>query len=154
MKLSKILTPERIKVPMAATDKTAAITELADTLARQGALASRDIALSAVLKRETAGSTGIGCGLAIPHARTEGTQSVVLAAGKPGTPIEFQSLDGKPVTFVVLLLSPPTEMGPHIKVLAEISRLMSIVAFREAVDRAASADQLHAAIAQYEQADT
>ena len=73
-----------------------------------------------------------------------------MAAGKPGTPIDFQSLDRRPVTFVVLLVSPPDQTGPHIQALAKISRLMNIEEFRDAVEKATSPDELHAAITRFE----
>ncbi len=153
MLLSKILTPERIRVPMAAAEKTALITELVDLLAQTGALTNREAALDAVLKREAERTTGIGYGLAIPHGKSDGCDRLVMAAGKPARPVEFQSLDGRPVSFIVLLVSPPDQTGPHIQALAKISRLMNIEDFRNAVDRARTADELYQAIAACESAD-
>jgi fructose-specific phosphotransferase system IIA component len=154
MELSRILTADRIRVPLEATDKTAAITELIDLLAEQKGLADRDAALDAVLKREAERTTGIGYGLAIPHGKSNGCQELVIAAGKPANPIDFQSLDERPVTFIVLLVSPPDQTGPHIQALAKISRLMNIAEFRSAVDSASTAGELHAAISTYETGET
>jgi mannitol/fructose-specific phosphotransferase system IIA component (Ntr-type) len=67
--------------------------------------------------------------------------------------VDFQSLDGRPVTFVVLLISPPNQTGPHIQALAKISRLMNLEEFRTSVDNAQSAQQLHQAITQFETRD-
>ncbi len=153
MELSKLLTPERIRVPMAATDKTGVITELVDLLAETGMLRDRDAALDAVLKRESERTTGIGYGLAIPHGKSDGCDHLVMAAGKPAAAVDFQSLDGRPVTFVVLLVSPPDQTGPHIQALAKISRLMNIEDFRTAIDAANSAEDLHQAIATSESAE-
>lgn len=150
MDVSRILTPDRIKVPIQATDKTGAITELVDLLAAADALVNRDAALDAVLRREAERTTGIGYGLAIPHGKSDGCNQLVMAAGKPAVPIDFQSLDRRPVTFIVLLISPPDQTGPHIQALARISRLMNIEGFRAAVDKAASADELYAAISSFE----
>ncbi len=152
MELSKILTPERIRVPLAPADKTGVITQLIDVLDQSGELLDRDAALAAVLKREADRTTGVGYGLAIPHGKTTGCDHLLIAAGKPAEPVDFQSLDGRPVTFVVLLLSPPDQTGPHIQALAKISRLYNIEDFRQAVARAASAEELHQAIALYEAA--
>ena len=146
MELSKILTPDRIRVPMAAADKTGVVTELIDVLSETGGLINRDAALDAVLKREAERTTGIGYGLAIPHGKSDGCDKLTMAAGKPASPVDFQSLDGRPVTFVVLLVSPPDQTGPHIQALAKISRLMNLEEFRDAVDKATSAEELHAAI--------
>ena len=150
MDLSKLVTLNRVCVPIRATQKHAVITELIDLLAETGGLVDRDAALDAVLKRESERTTGIGYGLAIPHGKSDGCRELVVAAGKPAEPVDFQSLDRRPVTFVVLLVSPPDQTGPHIQALAKISRLMNIEEFRTAVDQAATAEELHAAIATYE----
>ena len=154
MELRELLTPDHIRVPLHATDKIGIITELIDVLASSGALRNRDAALEALLTRETKGTTGIGYGLAIPHAKSAGCDRLLIAAGKPAAPIDFQSLDGRPVTFVVLLISPPDQPGPHIQALAKISRLMNIEDFRTAVDKAPSAEALHEAIVTFEANDT
>lgn len=150
MKLATLLTPERIRVPIEASEKTGVITELVNVLAEAGALADRESTLEAVLKREAERTTGIGYGLAIPHGKSDGCGELVIAAGKPSNPVDFQSLDGRPVTFVVLLISPPDQTGPHIQALAKISRLMNIEDFRNAIGAADSADALHAAISEYD----
>lgn len=153
MQLSKIVAPERVKVPLVGADKRAVITELVDLLQETGALTNRDAALEAVLKREAERTTGIGYGLGIPHGKTDASRSLVMAAGKPAQPIDFQSLDKRPVNFIVLLISPPDQTGAHIQALAKISRLMNIQGFRDAVTAASTAAELHAAIAAYEAGD-
>lgn len=150
MQLGSILTLDRVRVPMAASDKLAAITELIDLLASVGALVDREAALNAVLKRESERTTGIGYGLAIPHGKTTGCETLVMAAGKPAQPLDFQSYDGRPVTFIVLLLSPPTQTGSHMQALARISSLMNIEGFREAVARAPDSQALYSAIQHFE----
>ena len=146
MELSKILTEDHVRVPLSATDKSAAITELIDLLAAQGGLIDRDGALDAVLKREAERTTGIGYGLAIPHGKSNGCKDLVIAAGKPAEPIDFQSVDGRPVKFIVLLVSPPDQTGPHIQALAKISRLMNIEQFRSKIEDVTTAQELHDAI--------
>lgn len=150
MELSSILTPERIRVPLHATDKTGVIRELVGVLADAGVLTNAEAALEAVLKREAERTTGIGYGLAIPHGKSDGCEQLVMAAGKPAVPVDFQSFDGRPVNFVVLLISPPDQTGPHIQALAKISRLMNIQDFRTAVEQAKTAAELHQAIARCE----
>lgn len=150
MDLSKVITRERVRVPIGATDKTSVITELVDLLAETAALSNRDAALAAVLRRESERTTGIGYGLAIPHGKSEGCKQLVMAAGKPATPVDFQSIDGRPVTFVVLLVSPPDQTGPHIQALAKISRLMNIAEFRDGVGKAGTAEELHEIISRFE----
>ena len=146
MELSKQLTIDRIRVPLNATDKTAAITELVDVLSDTDGLIDRDVVLEAVLKREAERSTGIGYGLAIPHGKSDGCKKLVMAAGQPAEPIDFQSVDGRPVKFIVLLVSPPDQTGPHIQALAKISRLMNIEQFRTKIEDVTTAQELHDAI--------
>lgn len=153
MRLSKVLTPARLRVPIGAPDKVGVITELIDVLAADGALADRQTCLDAVLKRESEKTTGIGLGLAIPHGRSEGVRQVAMAAGRTASPVDFQSYDRRPVNFVLLLLSPPDQPTVHLQALSEISRLMNIDGFRQAVARAASADELFRAICAFEASD-
>ena len=150
MELSKILTPERIRVPLQASDKTGVITELIGLLDSTGGLDHREVALEAVLKREAERTTGIGYGLAIPHGKAGGCRKLVIAAGKPAEPVDFQSLDSRPVTFVVLLVSPPDQTGPHIQALAKISRLMNMEEFRTAVEGVSTGQELYDVIVAYE----
>lgn len=150
MQLSQLLAPQRVKIPLIGGDKTAIIRELVEVLAADNCLASPETALEAVLRRESERTTGIGFGLAIPHGKTEACRGVVMAAGKPASPIDFQSYDKKPVTFVVMLLSPPDQTGAHIQALAKLSSLMNNPAFREAVERASTSAELYDAISGYE----
>ena len=146
MDLSNILTLDRIRLPLVSSEKIGIITELIDLLAERGALRNRDAVLEAVLKREAERTTGIGYGLAIPHGKSDGCTQLAVAAGKPATPVDFQSLDRRPVTFVVLLVSPPDQTGPHIQALAKVSRLMNIEDFRNRVDLARTPEDLFDAI--------
>jgi len=150
MRLTEILKPQNIKVPMTATTKTEAIGELVDLLAANGEIADARPVLNSVLEREATRTTGIGNGLAIPHGKCPGTDHLVMAIGKPAAPIDFQSIDGRPVTLIWLLTSPPDKTGPHIHALARISRLMTIEKFRQALNMAKSAQEIFDAIVQQE----
>src|SRR5512140_660449 len=146
MRLSEILKPENIKVSLQARSKTEAITELVDVLAANGELQEKGKVLDAVLEREATRTTGIGNGLAIPHGKCAGVDHLVVAIGKPETPIDFESIDGRPVNLIVLLASPPDQTGPHIQALARISRLMNVEAFRAAVKAATNPQQVFDAV--------
>lgn len=153
MELSRILTVERVRVPLKARTKIEAITELVDVLADTGGLSDRGKALEAVLKRESERTTGLGYGMAIPHGKSDGCKQLAIAVGKPAEPIEFQSYDGRPVIFIVLLISPPDQTGLHIRTLGRISRVMNNDKFREAVATVMSPEELYAAIKAHEPAD-
>ena len=133
MRLTEILKPQNIKVPLEAKVKTDAIGELVTLLSANGELTDAKKVLEAVLDREATRTTGIGSGLAIPHGKCTGTDHLVMAIGRPATPIDFQAIDGRPVNLIWLLSSPPDKTGPHIHALARISRLMTIDKFRHAL---------------------
>jgi fructose-specific phosphotransferase system IIA component len=150
MRLIEVLKPENIKIPLTAVKKTDAIGELVNVLAASGAVTDAKKVLDAVLERESTRTTGIGNGLAIPHGKTPGTKSLVMAIGKPAAPIDFQSIDGRPVTIIWLLTSPPDQTGPHIHALAKISRLMTIDKFRQSMNLAKTAQEMFDIIIQQE----
>lgn len=150
MKPTEILKKNCVCVPLDASEKTAAITELVDLLAANGELLDRDLTLQAILTREQTRSTGIGLGLAVPHGKSAGCQHLTMAVAKPRQPIPFGAIDNRPCTFVVLLASPIDETGPHIQALASISRLWHDEAFRTAVGAAEDAEALYAAIQQHQ----
>ncbi len=142
MRLTEILSPECIKVPLAATDKQGLITEIVDLVSAAGKVADRQQMLQATLEREATRTTGIGGGLAIPHGKCAAVRELVMAVGKTRQPVEFDSIDGKPVTVVIFLASPPDKTGPHIQALARISRLMTDQKFRQALDKAQSSEEV------------
>jgi len=143
MILTQILQPNCVKVPVENKDKEAVITELVDLLDANGLLLDRDVALDAVLTRERTRSTGTGAGIAIPHGKCNAVKELVMAIGIAHEPIEFDSVDGKPVTILILLVSPADQTGPHIQALASISRLMLNEEFKEKLEQAASADEVY-----------
>ncbi len=150
MKLTDILALECIRAPLKATTKNDAITELVDLLAEHGRISDRDSVLKGVMERESTRSTGIGHGLAVPHCKSAACSKLAAAIGKPATPLDFESKDGRPVTFVVLLVSPLDQTGPHIQALARISRLMLTEHFRTDLAQAQTGDEILRIIAQYE----
>ena len=152
MRLTEILKPQNIKLPLMAKNKSEAIAELVGLLAETGEVSDGRKVLEAVLERESTRTTGIGNGLAIPHGKCPGVASLVMAIGKAATPIDFQAIDGRPVTLIWLLGSPPDKTGQHIHALARISRLMTIDKFRQSVAAAKTAQELYDLIVQQENA--
>ena len=150
MLLSDVLKTDYIKIPMAASDKTTAITELVDLLNEHGLISDYDAVLDAVMQREAARSTGIGQGLAVPHGKSAAVDRLIMAVGKLPQPIDFDSIDGQPVVMIMLLVSPINKTGPHIQALAGISRLMTDNELRKEVWAADSPDQLFKIIRQHD----
>ena len=141
--MTEILEPACVKVPLEGKDKRAVITELVDLLSSNGRLVDRDAVLEAVMLREQTRSTGIGSGIAIPHGKCKSVKELVMAIGIAGEPINFESVDDKPVTIIILLVSPSDQTGPHIQALARISRLMLDEAFKQRLEGASSAEEVY-----------
>ncbi len=143
MVLTQILQPTCVKAPLDGTDKNSVITELVDLLADNNLLLDRDVVLEAVFAREQTRSTGIGSGIAIPHGKCEGVADLVMAVGIAQVPVNFDSIDQKPVSIVILLVSPADRTGPHIQALARISRLMLDEEFKAKLEKAASPEDVY-----------
>jgi mannitol/fructose-specific phosphotransferase system IIA component (Ntr-type) len=153
MRLTDILAPECIKVPLAAADKESLIRELVGVLAGHGVVDDVDDAVEAVLRREQTRTTGIGNGLALPHGKCSAARGLVMAMGRPGRAVDFDSVDGRPVTLVVLLLSPREMTGPHIQALARVSRLLSRPNLRQRLQAVETAREMYEIICREDQAD-
>ena len=152
MRLTEILKPANIKIPLESKTKAEAIGELVNVLAGTGDVTDAKKVLDSVLEREATRTTGIGNGLAIPHGKCQGTRDLVMAIGRAGTPIDFQAIDGRPVTIIWMLASPPDKTGPHIHALARISRLMTIDKFRAALLQAKTPQEAYDIIVAQESA--
>ena len=131
MNLKDLLTADVIKIPLESDEKFQIIEEMVDMLNDAGRLQNRDMVLDAVLERERVMSTGMGDGVAIPHAKTDGVKELVAAFGITKQNIDFQSIDEKPVRIIFLLAGPSDQTGPHLKALSRISRLMHRKEFRD-----------------------
>ena len=111
-----------------------------DDRTRQGVLA-------ALQARESVLSTGVGDGVAIPHAKTPLVDDLIMAAGVSETPIEYDALDGRPVRLFFLLLGPEAAAGAHVRALGRISRVLRREPLRHALTAAAGADEFYGVIA-------
>ena len=143
MTLTQILQPTCVKVPLQGKDKNSVISELVDLLDANGLLLDKNAVAQAVFMREQTRSTGIGSGVAIPHGKCKAVRELVMAIGITQESIDFASVDGKPVTIVILLISPTDQTGPHIQALARISRLMLDEQFRQALENANSPEEAY-----------
>jgi fructose-specific phosphotransferase system IIA component len=143
MVLTQILQQKCIKVPVLSRDKQSVITELVDLLNANKLLHDRDVALQSVLAREQTRSTGIGGRIAIPHGKSNAVNDLVVGMGIAQKPIEFDSIDGRPVTIIILLISALDKTGPHIQALATISRLMLDEEFKQRLEMAGSPQEAY-----------
>lgn len=152
MNLLDILDPSSIKVPLDGTDKKSIIDELVDLLAANAKVQDHQALKDAVWMRETTRTTGIGYSLAIPHGKSEGVPDLAMAIGKPSEPVDFQSIDNRPVKLVVLLASPLDRTSDHIQALARISRLMTVEEFRNRIYDATTPEEIYDLLQQQEPA--
>lgn len=123
MRLRDLLDESVVAVDLASKDKKNCLIEMVELLAASGRIPDRKTALDALWRREAQGSTGIGRGMGVPHAKCEGISSLVVAVGVSPSGIEFDAVDGAPVHLVFMLLARPDDPGPHIRALAEIGHL-------------------------------
>ncbi len=143
MRLTDILQPDCVQVPLKATTKQQAIAELVELLVDRTGITGAPELTNAIWQRETTRTTGIGHGIAIPHGKSAGVDQLRMAIGKPTQPLDFGAIDGRPVQLLLLLASPEDQTGPHIQALARISRMLTDADFRNALKNASSGDELY-----------
>ena len=141
MTIGDLLDRRAIAPRVTATTKRQALTVIAEVAARTLGLDAAQ-ALDALLARETIGSTGVGRGVAIPHARVAGLKSVHAVVARLEKPIDFDALDGEPVDLLVALFAPPEAGSDHLRALARVSRLLRQAEVREQLRQAHSADAI------------
>jgi PTS system nitrogen regulatory IIA component len=133
MYLSELLNDDAISLTLKARDKESCIKELVQLLEAAHGVNTKGEILSKVLQRESMMSTGIGNGVAIPHGKTRLLDHLVAACGVAPGGMEFDSMDGEPASLFVLLVSPESLRGPHVKALANVSRLLKEESVRAAL---------------------
>ncbi len=142
MKLNDILVREACIVDMKARTKKEALRELSEVLA--GSVKGLDAAglLDMLLEREKLGTTAMGDGIAIPHARIEALDRLLASFGRSRQGVDFDSVDGKPTHLFFLLVAPGREGSAHLLTLARLSRLLSSPEFRSKLLDVESSDDL------------
>ena len=142
MKISDILKLDAIIADLKAKNKPEAIKELSQAVSPVAGAEVEDVA-AVLMEREHLGSTGIGGGIAIPHGKLETVKSIAVGFGRSIKGIEFESLDNRPVHLFFLLLTPEHSTGGHLKVLAQIPKLLKMDQFKERLLAAGSTEQIH-----------
>jgi len=123
MKLSELVTEDRILPRLAAVSKAGVLEEMVGLLCSSGALAGKDASdvEQALMRRETLGTTGIGKGIALPHAKHAGVKGTIAALGRSVGGVDFDALDGQPVHLVFLLVSAPDAAGAYLEALRRVT---------------------------------
>lgn len=146
MPIADLIGPSQVVLGLRVADKA----QLLDELSRRAAAAvSLDQAtiLRALQAREQLGSTGLGKGFALPHARLERLSAFFALCLRLQRPIEYEAVDGKPVDLVILLLTPEAASAQHLATLAALSRPLRDEAFVQRLRRAPDAAALHRLLA-------
>lgn len=144
--LSDLIVPEAILPRLSATSRKQALQAMADALAKAAGVDAR-AAFDAVLMRERLSGTGMGEGVAIPHAPVAGVARPIGAFARLETPIDFDALDARPADLVFMLLAPPDKGADHLKALARVSRFLRRSDMRERLRTARGVDELQALFA-------
>ncbi|OLD81492.1 MAG: PTS sugar transporter subunit IIA [Ignavibacteria bacterium 13_1_40CM_2_61_4] len=131
MKISDILEDKLIRTDLPGQAKEEIINAMVDLVSQSPKVLDKEKVRAAIWEREKIMSTGVGNGFAIPHGKTDAVADTVAAFGITAQPIQYQSLDDRPVRLVFLLVGKDNMVGPHIKLLSRISRLMNKEEFRE-----------------------
>ncbi len=142
VRIAELLPREAILLSLGSKDKVAVIRELSRPLINSGVVTEEKLFFDAILRRENLESTGIGQGIAIPHARTEAVKETALAFGRSAHGVDFDSLDGEPSYLVFLIAAPEDRKTEYIMTLARVSRLLRKDEVRTALNKAASADDV------------
>ena len=150
MKIVDLLKVESIDLKAKPQDKAAALEHLITLMERGGNIADKEEYKACVLRREEEGSTGIGEGIAIPHAKTSAVKAPGLAAMLVQDGVDFDSLDGEPAKLFFLIAAPDTEDNVHLDVLSHLSMLLMNDDFRSELLKAGSAKEFLSVIDKYE----
>ncbi len=123
MQISDILSPESVVSNLKVTSKKQALQELSKRISDLAELEDRDV-FEILLDREKLGTTGVGNGIAIPHGKMENLDKLHGLFARLERPVEFESIDERPVDLIFLLLAPESAGADHLKALAQVSRLL------------------------------
>ena len=150
IKISSLLKERFINLDLKGDNKIRVIAELVELISKSEKLKNKKSFLNAMLEREKVGSTGIGNGVAIPHAKSKGVHNFILAFARRNEGIDFEALDGEKTFLFFILASPKDDVGNHLKILAEISRLVKDKFTIESLKKAKNKKDILKIISTYE----
>lgn len=142
MLLANLMKEDLIIMDLHSREKMLVIREMIDRLKQAGEIANWIDCLKVIAEREQLKTTGIGEGIAIPHARTNAVKNLVIAFARSREGIDFKSVDGRPVHLIFMLASPPQEVGRYLNALARICALARRKGFRESLIKADNAQEI------------
>ena len=143
MDIGELLTRDGIVLRSGASSKRQALHVVAEAAAHAIGLDEARV-VDALLEREALGSTGLGSGVAVPHARIDGLQRVCAVFVRLDTPVAYGAVDDRPVDLLFALFAPPRDGAEHLRALAAVSRAMRSAELREQLRQARTVDAIHA----------
>lgn len=146
MNLLDLISPRCIKAPLESANKQDVLAELLDLLVSVKSLPYRDTIFEALVEREEVGSTGIGHGVALPHAKCAEVKEIYIACGVSPQGVDFEALDREPAHIFFLILAPRNAPGQHLKVMAILTRFLSHASTREELMNAKDADEIYSVL--------
>jgi len=144
--LTTYLSPSSVLLDVAAVDKAAVLQRAASCLAAAEPMLDADQVATLLAARERVASTGVGEGIAIPHACSAAIDVPRLSVLRIVDPVDFDAVDGKPVNLIVAVLAPPHAQALHLRLLARVARLVRSPATREALLAAQSSEEAYSVI--------
>jgi PTS system nitrogen regulatory IIA component len=147
MQIGELLDRNAIALRVSAANKRQALASVAEIAARKLKLDAGDL-LDALTEREQAGSTGVGHGVAAPHARLDGLPRMRGVFVRLAQPVAFDAVDDQPVDLIFALFAPKDAGAEHLRALARVSRLLRRAELREQLRQARTADAIHALLVQ------
>jgi fructose-specific phosphotransferase system IIA component len=154
MNLRDIVSPASVEVGSTYTDKTAVIDRLVELAANTGKISDMQEAKNEVWERESIMSTGVGGGIALPHAKTNAVKEPVGSVIVLKEGLDFDSLDNEDVDILFLLLGRESNVGLHLRLLSKISRLLSGNEFQNELKTAKDPNEVMDLFAQFDSATT
>lgn len=144
MKLASLLTPDQVILDLPGEVCSEATAAIIDHLIAKGLLdaALREEVLELLREREQKISTGIGSGVAIPHAFSDSVDKVVAAFARSENGVEFEAIDNAPVNFIILFIVPKKDYSMHLQTLAAIARMFNNCEVRKSLMEAGSAGDI------------
>jgi nitrogen PTS system EIIA component len=146
VKISEALQEACVITDIQGKTKSDVIAELVAALERAGLISEAEEAVRVIDDREKLGSTGIGEGVAIPHGKMGGLQTILCVFGRSAEGVDFDAVDGKPVHIFFLLLAPEDSAGLHLKMLSRISKILRDPSFRKRLAEQASTSDVYRSI--------
>lgn len=151
MSITEILVPDAVVAELSADTKAGVLEELSRVIEKVSGIHIQERLIRALEDRERLGSTGIGDGVAIPHGRLNDLKVMMAAFGRSSRGVDFQSIDGRPAHIFFLLVAPEDMVGPHLKALARISRLLKDPSRRAALMEAGTREDIYKLISDGEE---